>query len=33
MGLRNAQYHAIMREYEEKLLKRHDIQTGVYEEV
>ena len=33
MGLRNAQYHAIMREYEKEQLKSHDIQTARYEEV
>ena len=33
MGLRNAQYHAIMREYEKRQLKSHDIQTARYEEV
>ena len=33
MGLRNAQYHAIMREYEKIQLKSHDIQTARYEDV
>ena len=33
MGLRNSQYYAIMREYEKKQLKSHDIQTARYEEV
>lgn len=33
MGLRNSQYYAIMRKYEKKQLKSHDIQTARYEEV
>ena len=33
MGLKNSQYYAIMRDYERKQLKSHDIQTARYEEV
>lgn len=33
MALKNSQYYAIMREYEQKQLKSHDIQTARYEEV
>ena len=33
MGLKRSQYDAIMREYERKQLKSHDIQTARYEEV
>lgn len=33
MGLRNSQYQAIMRSYEQKQLKSHDILTRHYEEV
>lgn len=33
MGLKSSQYYAIMREYEKKQLKSHDIQTRRYEEV
>ena len=28
MGLKNSQYYAIMRDYERKQLKSHDIQTA-----
>ena len=33
MGLKSSQYYAIMREYEKKRLKSHDIQTRRYEEI
>mgnify|MGYP005805171481 FL=1 len=33
MGLKSSQYYAIMREYEKKQLKSHDIQTQRYKEV
>lgn len=33
MGLKNSQYHAIMREYEQKQLHNHDVQVARYEEV
>ena len=33
MALKNSQYYAIMRDYEQKRLKNHDIQTARYEEV
>ena len=33
MGLKNSQYHAIMRKYEQKQLHSHDIQVARYEEV
>lgn len=33
MGLKNSQYQAIMRSYEQKQLKSHDILTRRYEEV
>ena len=33
MGLKNSQYHAIMRKYEKKQLHRNDIQMARYEEV
>lgn len=33
MALKNSQYYAIMREYEQKQLKSHDIQTARYQEV
>lgn len=33
MALKNAQYYAIMREYEQKQLKSRDIQAARYEEV
>ena len=33
MGLKNSQYHAIMRKYEQKQLHNHDIQVARYEEV
>lgn len=33
MGLKNSQYYAIMRDYERKQLRSHDIQTARYEEV
>ena len=33
MGLKNSQYHAIMRKYEQKQLHSHDIQMARYEEV
>ena len=33
MALKNSQYYAIMREYEQRQLKNHDIQTARYEEV
>ena len=33
MALKNAQYYAIMREYEQKQLKNRDIQAARYEEV
>lgn len=33
MSLKNSQYYAIMREYEQRQLKNHDIQTARYEEV
>ena len=33
MALKNSQYYAIMREYEKRQLKSHDIQTARYEEV
>ncbi|MBU3840430.1 MAG: ATP-binding protein [Candidatus Ruminococcus intestinipullorum] len=33
MGLKNSQYQAIMREYEQKQLKSHDILTQHYQEV
>lgn len=33
MALKNSQYYAIMREYEQKRLKNHDIQSARYEEV
>ena len=33
MGLKNSQYQAIMRTYEQKQLKSHDILTRHYEEV
>ncbi|MDO4599425.1 MAG: ATP-binding protein [[Ruminococcus] gnavus] len=33
MGLKNSQYQAIMREYEQKQLRNHDILTQHYEEV
>lgn len=33
MGLKNSQYQAIMRAYEQKQLKSHDIYTQRYEEV
>ena len=29
MGLKNSQYYAIMRDYERKQLKSHDIQTAI----
>ncbi len=32
MGLKNSQYHAIMRKYEQKQLHSHDIQMAQYEE-
>ena len=33
MALKNSQYYAIMREYEQRQLRNHDIQTARYEEV
>lgn len=33
MALKNSQYYALMREYEQTRLKNHDIQTKRYEEV
>ena len=33
MGLKNSQYQAIMRKYEQKQLRNHDILTQHYEEV
>lgn len=33
MALKNSQYYAIMRDYEQKQLKSHDIQAARYEEV
>lgn len=33
MALKNSQYYAIMREYEQKQLKSRDIQNARYEEV
>ena len=33
MGLTNSQYQTIMREYEQKQLKSHDILTQHYEDV
>ena len=33
MGLKPSQYQAIMREYEQRQLKNHDIQIARYEEV
>lgn len=33
MALKNSQYYSIMREYEQKQLKSHDIQMARYEEV
>ena len=33
MALKNSQYYAIMREYEKRQLKNHDIQSSRYEEV
>lgn len=33
MALKNSQYYAIMREYEKRQLKNHDIQSRRYEEV
>nr|WP_294495115.1 ATP-binding protein [uncultured Mediterraneibacter sp.] len=33
MPLKNSQYHAIMREYEQIRLKNHDVQTARYKEV
>lgn len=33
MGLKNSQYQAIMREYEQKQLRNHDRLTQHYEEV
>ncbi len=33
MALKNSQYYAIMREYEQRQLRNHDIQTSRYEEV
>ena len=33
MGLKNSQYQAIMREYEQKQLRNHDILTQHYEKV
>lgn len=33
MGLKHSQYYAIMREYEKKQLRNHDIQKTRYEEV
>ena len=32
MGLKNSQYHAIMRKYEQKQLHSHDIQVARYED-
>ena len=33
MALKNSQYYALMREYEQTRLKNHDIQMKRYEEV
>ena len=33
MALKNSQYYALMREYEQTRLKNHEIQTKRYEEV
>ena len=33
MALKNSQYYSIMREYEQRQLRNHDIQTARYEEV
>lgn len=33
MALKNSQYYAIMREYEQRQLRNHDIQTARYQEV
>ena len=33
MALTNSQYYSIMREYEQRQLKNHDIQTAHYNEV
>ena len=33
MALKNSQYYSIMREYEKRQLKNHDIQTAHYNEV
>ena len=33
MALKNSQYYAIMREYEQIRLKNHDLQKARYEEV
>ena len=33
MALKNSQYYAIMREYEQIRLKNHDLQNARYEEV
>lgn len=33
MALKNSQYYAIMREYEQKQMRSHDIQTARYKEV
>ena len=33
MALKRAQYDSIMREYEQRRLKNHDIQIARYEEV
>ena len=33
MALKNSQYYAIMRKYEQIRLKNHDLQNARYEEV
>ena len=33
MALKNSQYYALMREYEQTRLKNHDLQMKRYEEV
>ena len=33
MALKNSQYNAIMRKYEQVRLKNHDLQNARYEEV
>ena len=33
MGLKNSQYQAIMRSYEQKQLRSHDLLNSHYEEV